>query len=224
LTKIEKATTASLSTGYVGELPDDFEIGRLSSAHSRLASEIGAAMAHELNGPMTALLLYVGDIQQSSDRLIDESLRQVVDSAFLEAERVCALIHKMGDLFEATISENNAIGVAREAIAWWARTGQPDGKPAADAADGAAGDSGRSGAKPLTPREREVLRLVSAGYSNKEGAMLMKISYRTFECHRAEVMRKMGAKNAAELVRLVLQDRAAISTPTEQHSANIPDC
>ncbi len=213
-----------LSAGYDGELPDDFEIGHLSSARSRLASEIGAAMAHELNGPMTALLLYVGDIQQSRDGLIDESLKQVIDGAFLEAERVCALIHKMADLFEAPISESNAIGVAREAIAWWARNGHADGKSAAGAADRTATDSGRSGTKPLTPREREVLRLVSEGRSNKEGAILMKISYRTFECHRAEVMRKMGAKNAAELVRLALQDPAAVAAPTEQRSANLPDC
>jgi FixJ family two-component response regulator len=32
----------------------------------------------------------------------------------------------------------------------------------------------------------------------------MNISYRTFECHRAEVMRKLGAKNTAELVRMAL--------------------
>lgn len=217
MTEIEKSAVASSSTGCVGELPGDFEIGRLSSVHAPLASEIGAAIAHELNGPMTALLLYLGDIQQSSDRLIDASLQPLIESAFLEAERVCALIHKMSDLFEAPISEGNAIGVAREAIASWARNGHPDSKLGGDAGGRAAGDSSPSGAKPLTPREQEVLRLVSEGHSNKEGAMRMKISYRTFECHRAEVMRKMGARNTADLVRLALLDRPAICAPTQQN-------
>jgi DNA-binding CsgD family transcriptional regulator len=163
-------------------------------------------MAHELNGPITALLLYVGDIQQNCDRLVDKSLKQVVDGAVLEAERICALIHKMGDAFVAPIPEDGAISVGRDAIAWWARTGHPESKVATDAAGLILTGSGRAGAKPLTPRERQVLRLVVQGHSNKEGATLMKISYRTFECHRAEVIRKLGAKNTAELVRLALQD------------------
>ena len=45
--------------------------------------------------------------------------------------------------------------------------------------------------KPLTKREREVLRLISEGHSNKEGALRMNISPRTFESHRAEAMRKL---------------------------------
>jgi DNA-binding CsgD family transcriptional regulator len=219
LTEIEKNALGPPSAGLDEELPDDFEIGRCSLTRSRLASEIGAAIAHELNGPMTALLLYVGDIQQSCDRLADESLKQVVDSAVLEAERVCALIHKIGDLFEAPILEQDAIGVARDAITWWARTGHADSTAAIGAGDRCINDSSRPGAKPLTPREREVLRLVVQGCSNKEGAALMKISYRTFECHRAEVMHKLGAKNTAELVRLALLDTTAHSTSPEQSTA-----
>ena len=58
--------------------------------------------------------------------------------------------------------------------------------------------------KPLTKREREVLNLISEGYSNKQGALRMKISPRTFESHRAEAMRKLGARNTADLVRAAL--------------------
>ena len=61
-----------------------------------------------------------------------------------------------------------------------------------------------SGQKPLTRREREVLNLISEGYSNKQGALRMQISPRTFESHRAEAMRKLGARNTADLVRAVL--------------------
>ena len=61
-----------------------------------------------------------------------------------------------------------------------------------------------AGQKPLTKREREVLSLISEGYSNKQGALRMNISPRTFESHRAEAMRKLGARNTADLVRLAL--------------------
>ena len=57
---------------------------------------------------------------------------------------------------------------------------------------------------PLTRREREVLALISEGCSNKQGALRMNISPRTFESHRAEAMRKLGARNTADLVRKAL--------------------
>jgi len=64
--------------------------------------------------------------------------------------------------------------------------------------------SNLSGQKRLTKREREVLSLISEGYSNKQGALRMQISPRTFESHRAEAMRKLGARNTADLVRAAL--------------------
>ena len=62
-----------------------------------------------------------------------------------------------------------------------------------------------AGIKPLTKREREVLALISDGHSNKQGALRMRISPRTFESHRAEAMRKLGARNTAELVHAALK-------------------
>lgn len=56
----------------------------------------------------------------------------------------------------------------------------------------------------LTPREREVLGLISGGQSNKEAGRVLGISPRTIEVHRARIMEKLGAKNAADLVRIVL--------------------
>jgi FixJ family two-component response regulator len=56
----------------------------------------------------------------------------------------------------------------------------------------------------LTPREREVLGQIAAGASNKEAGRLLGISPRTIEVHRARIMEKLGAKNAADLVRIVL--------------------
>ena len=61
------------------------------------------------------------------------------------------------------------------------------------------------GAEYLTAREREVLLLVTSGSSNKEAGRTLRISPRTVEVHRARIMDKLGAKNAADLVRLVLR-------------------
>ena len=56
----------------------------------------------------------------------------------------------------------------------------------------------------LTPREREVLTLIAGAASNKEVGRRLKISPRTVEVHRARIMKKLGARNAADLVRIVL--------------------
>jgi two-component system response regulator FixJ len=56
----------------------------------------------------------------------------------------------------------------------------------------------------LTPREREVMELVTAGKANKVIASDLGLSPKTVEVHRAAVMDKMGADSVAELVRLEL--------------------
>lgn len=61
----------------------------------------------------------------------------------------------------------------------------------------------------LTPREREVLLQITSGSSNKEAGRSLGISPRTIEVHRARIMEKLGAKNAADLVRIVLSGDAA---------------
>ena len=61
----------------------------------------------------------------------------------------------------------------------------------------------------LTPREREVLELVTKGRANKVIAGDLSVSQRTDEIHRARVMEKMGASSLAHLVRMVIEaDRA----------------
>lgn len=64
--------------------------------------------------------------------------------------------------------------------------------------------SGFQGAELLTQREREVLGRITAGASNKEAGRELGISPRTVEVHRARIMEKLGARNAADLVRIVL--------------------
>lgn len=56
----------------------------------------------------------------------------------------------------------------------------------------------------LTPREGEVLRLMTLGKPNKVMAAELGLSQRTVEIHRAHVMEKAGASSIAQLVRMVL--------------------
>jgi FixJ family two-component response regulator len=64
----------------------------------------------------------------------------------------------------------------------------------------------------LTPREREVLPFVVAGFANKETAAELGTSEITIGVHRGQIMRKMGARSLAELVRMA--DKLGIAHTT----------
>ncbi len=54
----------------------------------------------------------------------------------------------------------------------------------------------------LTPRERDILEAIAAGLGNKAIARQLELSPRTVEVHRANIMRRAGTGNVAELLRL----------------------
>jgi DNA-binding NarL/FixJ family response regulator len=58
---------------------------------------------------------------------------------------------------------------------------------------------------PLTPRQREVLRLIAEGQRMKEIAATLQLSTRTVETHKYEMMRALGVDNTAALVRYAIQ-------------------
>jgi DNA-binding NarL/FixJ family response regulator len=58
----------------------------------------------------------------------------------------------------------------------------------------------------LSPREREVLRLVTEGLSSKEIADRLCVSPKTIETHRARIMKKLGLKNFADLVKYAVRE------------------
>ncbi|HEV8072008.1 MAG TPA: response regulator [Planctomycetaceae bacterium] len=65
-------------------------------------------------------------------------------------------------------------------------------------------DSVRVRVEQLTPREREVLRLVVDGLPSKEIAQRLHVSCKTVEAHRARIMKKMETDGVADLVRIVV--------------------
>jgi two-component system, NarL family, response regulator NreC len=57
----------------------------------------------------------------------------------------------------------------------------------------------------ISPREKEVLILVSKGYSTKQIADQLDISIRTVESHRVNMIKKLKASNTAELVKKAME-------------------
>jgi DNA-binding NarL/FixJ family response regulator len=180
-------------------LEDNLDFVHLSAAQVLATEEAGAAIVRQLNGPLTALLLYMNEIKQHSHQFSQAPgnrvyLQQVVENALQQTERVCALIKQISDSHPATTPDSDHPH-GRESQG--SRSRDVRRAPGVMFAT-------ESGQKPLTKREREVLSLISEGCSNKQGALRMTISPRTFESHRAEAMRKLGARNTADLVRKAL--------------------
>lgn len=178
---------------------EELDYVRLNAARAKAADEMAAAIARELNGPLTALLLYMGEIKHHSDQFAPVTadrvyLQRVVENALAQTERVCGLVKQLAGPHKGGLPVPSG---AEDAELKPARAVQPQRLSSAELL-------GASGQKRLTKREREVLRLISEGYSNKQGALRMQISPRTFESHRAEAMRKLGARNTADLVRAAL--------------------
>lgn len=103
------------------------------------------------------------------------------------------------DFIEKPFDATTVVTRVREAVEAWARRAQ-----------GSEGAEMLSKTFPgrdlLTSRERDVLGQIAAGSSNKQAGRELGISPRTIEVHRARIMEKLGAKNAADLVRIVLTD------------------
>ena len=65
-------------------------------------------------------------------------------------------------------------------------------------------DRGSSPLQRITLRERQVLSRIAAGHSNKTVARELELSVKTVEKHRANMMRKLGLHNAADIARFAL--------------------
>jgi FixJ family two-component response regulator len=98
------------------------------------------------------------------------------------------------DFIEKPFDPAALVTRVRDAIYAWQSVSQQDNILARDF----------PGHERLTAREREVLGRIAQGASNKEAGRELGISPRTIEVHRARIMDKLGAKNAADLMRVVL--------------------
>lgn len=95
---------------------------RLSKAQAQLLhmtrlsalDEMGAAIAHELNQPLTAVLLYMQSVSRkaSSDESIPPQILDVISKAVREAERAGEIIQRMRQLVERKAPERTSINVA----------------------------------------------------------------------------------------------------------------
>jgi two-component system, LuxR family, response regulator FixJ len=104
------------------------------------------------------------------------------------------------DFIEKRLDVDEMVARVRETIDGWARQQQQNGN------GGEPLSRSFPGRDRLTPRERDVLRQITAAASNKEAAKYLGISRRTVEIHRVHIMQKLRAKNTADLVRIVLSN------------------
>jgi two-component system response regulator NreC len=66
----------------------------------------------------------------------------------------------------------------------------------------------------LTPREREVVRMIAEGNSARTIASLLGLSVKTVEAHKFNLMRKLDIHNTAQLVTYAIQKRI-VAVPAE---------
>jgi DNA-binding CsgD family transcriptional regulator len=173
----------------------------VSVAARRAADDACAAIGHQLSEPLTALLLYLTEIKRRCEPTtgtepISEAFREVVEMALRATVRTCAIMEQVGHPIDPPVDAKAAVARGSEVIDSWNRNGVDRGLalPPSLAASG----------RQLTPREQQVLALIADGASNKAGGHRLGISTRTFEAHRAHIMRKLGANNVADLVRIAL--------------------
>jgi two-component system, LuxR family, response regulator FixJ len=99
------------------------------------------------------------------------------------------------DFIEKPFDVAQVAARVRDAIVAWRNNRSDDGLIARDF----------PGHERLTAREHDVLERIAQGASNKEAGRQLGISPRTVEVHRARIMEKLNAKNAADLMRIVLR-------------------
>jgi DNA-binding NarL/FixJ family response regulator len=73
-------------------------------------------------------------------------------------------------------------------------------------ANGAAGNDAGASSAVLSNREREIMVLLANGKPNREIGKLLSISVRTVDTHRSNILKKLGFKTNAELVKLAIAE------------------
>jgi two-component system response regulator NreC len=161
---------------------------------------LGAVVGHTRSGRPDVLVV---DLRISEDGLELEALRQL--RVQLPDTQIVALTASDDPAFAKRTLDLGALGLVLKEMA-------DSDLPAAvrAASDGKRYVSPTLEARlpvdcdKLTPREREVLRLIALGHTSVEIAQKLGLSPRTIETHRARIHRKLGLGSRAELVRYAL--------------------
>ncbi|MET0971195.1 MAG: LuxR C-terminal-related transcriptional regulator [Tardiphaga sp.] len=150
----------------------------------------------------SCVLLDVQHRQQSLARL--DALRSrgygkpiLAMSGVLDIPTIVASIKRGADDFIRTTEGPGPVfnAVSRAVAAWTARQAQPDCR---------FGEKFKSHAA-LSGREMDILRGIAAGATAKEAATRLELSPRTVEFYRSRLLSKLGARNAADLMRIVME-------------------
>jgi DNA-binding CsgD family transcriptional regulator len=179
----------------------------MSEALRRGAVDVRNAVAYRLSEPLTALLLYLQEIKQVVKHpirtgIVLTSVRRMSEMALLEAERIHQIVAPEAD--QPKVSVETGVGCRSDRINLLAPNCRVN-------SDGRLLEPAPPRIQPLlTPREHEVLALIAGGASSRQGGVHLGVSKRTFEVHRGHIMRKFGARNVADLVRMALGNPMAI--------------
>jgi DNA-binding NarL/FixJ family response regulator len=73
----------------------------------------------------------------------------------------------------------------------------------------------------LTPREVEILRLIWEGHTNRSIAACLKISMKTADTHRANMMKKLRASNTAQLLKAALERKLLQTTDVDAQVSGV---
>lgn len=190
---------------------------RASLEHmSEFATIAEADLAH-LDGPAVALVfLDEARLADGVARIVglkerQPALRVMVSFKALTADDIRAVLGAGADAFVARSKSPRDLGAALVALAEGADClVRMEPVPAAEVVDG----------QGLTPREAEVLRFLSAGFSNKEVARRLALSVRTVETHRLNLRRKTQTGRLKDLVSLARQlglSPVVDAEPTRRH-------
>jgi EAL domain-containing protein (putative c-di-GMP-specific phosphodiesterase class I)/FixJ family two-component response regulator len=134
-------------------------------------------------------------------RVVAEGIEQKADLHFLQSIGCEA---GQGFLFSPAVPAADLLELHRRNQVWLDPVGSGAGSEQAGP-DGASviRNWNFQGAEALTAREREVLQCIVLGRSSREAAADLNISHRTVEVYRARIMLKLGAKNTADMARIV---------------------
>lgn len=195
----------------IEQIPDLEVVGEASDGHAALAlvrelqphvlltdiamgERNGLALAAQVARELPAVKVVILSMHANEEYVI-EALRHgaagylLKDSAADELERAMVAVRTGQTYLSPAISQ-------QVIDAYLGRTSTPS--PESD---------------PLTPRQREVLRLVAEGHNTKKIAGLLRISVKTVETHRAQLMERLGIHDIPGLVKYAL--RKGLASPGE---------